>query len=102
MSRMYHQTSLLQSSFADEKGEAKKVRKVRNLSLVGETRGEKEAGKAENKYDRLYEQLYEVNHGRRDLEELKKQIISSNLDKSLEGFFSEKKLRIPEFLRRLR
>lgn len=99
---MYHQTNLLKSCLTDENGEAKKVRKTRNLSLVEERRREQEGVKAGQQYEKLYERLYEVDHDRKDLEDLKKQIISSNLDKSLEVYFGEKKLRIPEFLRKLR
>ena len=100
--QVYHQTSTLKGALMDGNG-PKETRKIGKLRVMREERIRRsEERRVEHKYDRFYEQLYDGEHQKEDLENLKKLMVSTNLDKNLESYFVEKKLRVPEFIKRLR
>ena len=96
------QTNTFRSSLTDRSDRTQEVKRTGKLVIVQDTairKGEEKPVK--NKYDRFYEQLSEESSRGEDFQSLKKMLAASNLNKDLEHYLSERKLRVPEFIRKL-
>ena len=96
------QTNTFRSTLTDRNGRTEEIKKTGKLAIIQDDAIRKSEEKpVQNRFDRFYEQLAEESSRKEDLQNLKKMLVTSSLNKNFENYLSERRLRMPEFIRKM-